>query len=59
MSLVKGKARFSDYLHDEQAGVSLEYALIVASMLLFVVPGISHYADGIRGLFGFIGSLIR
>jgi Flp pilus assembly pilin Flp len=59
MSMVYGAARVLDYLRNEQAGVSMEYALILASMLLLAVPGITHYDDGIRRLFGFIGSLIR
>jgi Flp pilus assembly pilin Flp len=48
-----------NYFRDEKAGVSLEYALLVMSMLILLLPSLSHYVGGIGRLFGFVGSLIR
>jgi Flp pilus assembly pilin Flp len=51
--------RVPDFIRDETAGISIEYAVIMLSMCLFLTPSITHYTEAVRKLFAHVGSLIR
>jgi Flp pilus assembly pilin Flp len=52
-------SRVPDFIRDETAGISIEYAVIMLSMALFLTPSITHYTEFVRKLFANVGSLIK
>jgi len=50
---------FLRFLHDEQATTAVEYAVMLAMILLVVIAGVANFGNATNGMFGRVDTQMK